>query len=351
MNWSIQSPRTRQLLPAMMTRDLKDMKTSRRVLAGQIFGVSFLLFSQTCANAGDVSGTWETDYGTIKFIPTSGNQVTGTYDNKSARITGTFEGGLLKGHWVRPGTQGSCRPLYGETNWGRVVFKFNDNFTAFYGNFDYCDNSPSKGWEGVKTCNYADAPRGTWTTSYGDMIFPENPGSNYEAPYDQGTALVTGTISQRTLTGKWERESDVVACEERYHGKDYWGAISFEFNADFTSFRGVWGYCDNESDKPWTGYRICEPQGGVPPPAEITDVRIVSTEEPHDPIPNVRIDDSFRVKVTFDVVPKEPLTVDITSTDDPATLQVETFRTDEPTTYLSEPVLVKDSSSAPLVSP
>jgi hypothetical protein len=92
---------------------------------------------------------------------------------------------------------------------------------------------------------------GEWSTSYGQMIFhPDGTGVYYS---DNGRLLYT--LDQNILTGYWVENSSAARCEFERDGSFYWGRIHFEFSDDFTSFEGLWAYCENEPDQGWDGTR------------------------------------------------------------------------------------------------
>ncbi len=61
--------------------------------------------SQTTPAPEVWTGTWQTDYGPLK-MQQQGDQVTGSYDNDTATISGTVSGNKLIGIWQDPGSSG-----------------------------------------------------------------------------------------------------------------------------------------------------------------------------------------------------------------------------------------------------
>lgn len=82
------------------------------------------------------SGVFTTDFNDMVFT-WDGNKVSGTYDFRNGRVEGTLDGHTLTGRW----TQDNAK--------GRLVFVFNDDFTAFTGKWSYNDAEPtSSRWDG-----------------------------------------------------------------------------------------------------------------------------------------------------------------------------------------------------------
>ena len=80
-------------------------------------------------------GVFSTDFNDMKFS-LDGNKVTGTYAFRNGRIEGTLSGHTLTGRW----TQDNAK--------GRLIFVFNDDFTAFTGKWSYNDAEPNGKWDG-----------------------------------------------------------------------------------------------------------------------------------------------------------------------------------------------------------
>ena len=81
-------------------------------------------------------GDFSSSFNDIRFRQ-DGNKVTGTYDYRNGRIEGTLSGHTLTGRW----TQDNAK--------GRLIFEFNEDFTAFTGKWSYNDDAPtSSTWNG-----------------------------------------------------------------------------------------------------------------------------------------------------------------------------------------------------------
>ena len=66
----------------------------------------------------------------------SGNRVTGNYTHKGGRVEGTLSGNTLTGRWTQ--TNGE----------GRLVFRFNSDYSGFTGVWSYGDAVPDHEWNG-----------------------------------------------------------------------------------------------------------------------------------------------------------------------------------------------------------
>ena len=56
----------------------------------------------------------------------------------------------------------------------------------------------------------------------------------------------------RTLVGHWIEPSAAQKCSVQQGGTFYWGQLRFTFSADGTTYKGVWGYCDEKPTRNWT---------------------------------------------------------------------------------------------------
>lgn len=313
-------------------------------------GLLTLILINCEVQAADLSGTWQSSYGSMSFPRNSGATVSGTYESGAAQVFGTFEGTRLVGFWLKQGSEGSCESTFlGSTYWGRINFEFNEEFNAFSGFFDYCETEPTKkAWTGTKLCDATKSPEGNFSTGYGNMTFPDGSSNKITATYEYySDSRIIGNLSELVLTGKWVQPEGTSACKEKNEGTHHWGKIRFAFDNNFINFSGLWGYCDEEPDKSWGGSKICELQKGEVSSPKITKVSIVSSAPPYDPVGSIAVDDAFRVRVEFNKNPgrdSEKVTVTTSSSVQP--LQVEALRTAEPTVFQTEPILV-----SPIVQP
>ena len=56
----------------------------------------------------------------------------------------------------------------------------------------------------------------------------------------------------RTLVGHWIEPSAAQKCSVQQGGTFYWGSCASRSSADGTTYKGVWGYCDEKPTRGWT---------------------------------------------------------------------------------------------------
>lgn len=93
---------------------------------------------------------------------------------------------------------------------------------------------------------------GVWKSSEGTITF-QQAGSNVSAAYTQDNGVLYGSMSSNVLMGYWIEDGSARRCNTPRSGRYYWGRIRFVFNG--SSFAGLWGYCDDEPSRAWTGNR------------------------------------------------------------------------------------------------
>ena len=97
----------------------------------------------------DVTGTWDTDYGTMRLVQ-NGSSVTGTYTTDGGVIIdASLSGNTLIGFWVEDASAADCgSPRDGRNYWGRISFEFDEDFVSFDGKWRWCDQRPTENWDG-----------------------------------------------------------------------------------------------------------------------------------------------------------------------------------------------------------
>jgi hypothetical protein len=93
---------------------------------------------------------------------------------------------------------------------------------------------------------------GVWKSSEGTITFQQAK-SNVLASYTQDNGVIQGSMSGNVLMGYWIEDGSDRRCNTPRSGRYYWGRIRFVFNG--SSFAGLWGYCDDEPSRAWTGNR------------------------------------------------------------------------------------------------
>jgi len=177
----------------------------------------------------NISGTYTTDFNEMT-LQQSGNKVTGTYKYSNGVIEGTLNGKILTGTW----TQSNGK--------GKLVFVFNNDFSAFSGKWGHNDAEPSSAWNGKKII--ADIPNisGAYTTDFNEMTLQQS-GNKVTGTYKYSNGVIEGTLNGKILTGTWTQSN----------GK---GKLVFVFNNDFSAFSGKWGYNDAEPSSAWNGKKL-----------------------------------------------------------------------------------------------
>lgn len=93
--------------------------------------------STTPTNSHSIEGTYSTDFQEMT-LQINGNRVTGSYKYRNGRVEGTLKGNTLTGTW----TQSNGK--------GRLVFVFNNDFSAFTGKWGNNEKVPTSKWNGTK---------------------------------------------------------------------------------------------------------------------------------------------------------------------------------------------------------
>ena len=95
---------------------------------------------------------------------------------------------------------------------------------------------------------------GVYKTTYGNMRFDQE-GTSITAAYTgEDGEIPDGVLDYRTrtLVGHWIEPSAAQKCSVQQGGTFYWGQLRFTFSADGTTYKGVWGYCDEKPTRGWT---------------------------------------------------------------------------------------------------
>jgi hypothetical protein len=105
--------------------------------------------SFTGAGISTIDGVWSTkDAGDVTYRQT-GSQVIGRYATDNGEITGTVIGKTFDGFWIEDASATKCGyPRNGRYYWGKLRFDVQGNRQT--GSWGYCDENPSRPWEGTK---------------------------------------------------------------------------------------------------------------------------------------------------------------------------------------------------------
>ncbi len=111
-----------------------------------------IVFPKSNPDNNDVVGTWDTNWGEL-HIYRYGNIIAGWYTEDYGEILGELsDERTIIGKWVENESDESCdESIYDRNHWGRMIMKFNDDFTELTAKWGYCTNDPAKeGWSGKR---------------------------------------------------------------------------------------------------------------------------------------------------------------------------------------------------------
>ncbi|HUX96145.1 MAG TPA: OmpA family protein [Bacteroidales bacterium] len=114
--------------------------------------VEIIVFPKLNLNKNDVVGIWNTDWGEL-HIYRYGNIIAGWYTEDYGEILGELsDEHTIIGKWVENDSGESCaESIYGRNHWGRMIMKFNDDFTELTTKWGYCTIEPTKeDWNGER---------------------------------------------------------------------------------------------------------------------------------------------------------------------------------------------------------
>jgi len=112
--------------------------------------VEIIVFPALNSDKNDIVGIWNTDWGEL-HIYRYGNIIAGWYTEDYGEILGKLsDEHTTIGKWVENDSNEGCDDsVYGRNHWGRIIMKFNDDFTELTTKWGYCTDEPTKdGWDG-----------------------------------------------------------------------------------------------------------------------------------------------------------------------------------------------------------
>ena len=91
---------------------------------------------------------------------------------------------------------------------------------------------------------------GMWKTNFGTLII-KTKGKKVIGMYKNGNGRIEGTLSDDgfTITGRWSEAPD-------YKAPKHAGKFIFKLSKTGASFKGLWGFGDEEPDSEWVGRKI-----------------------------------------------------------------------------------------------
>lgn len=109
--------------------------------------------AQAAEPGSSVTGTWTSDFGTVRMIEDRQGAIRGSYETDNGRITAKIENGVIEGFWVETASDYTCETLkMGSPYWGRLRFELNSARTGWTGIWSYCDYEFVEGnvWNGSR---------------------------------------------------------------------------------------------------------------------------------------------------------------------------------------------------------
>ena len=215
-----------------------------------LFAASAPAIASVTIIVGRTDGDYKTSLSNLRLI-SFGNRVTGDYENGNGKLEGYLNGNKLVGEWQNSGSKKK----------GKFEFVFNADFTAFQGRFGYNDSQPTKRWDGQKKGISSSAVddtkpaqtelpvhiegiEGIFRTTFKNLTFTTS-GNRVTGIYENGSGKLEGILYGNKLVGEWQNS-----------GSKKKGKFEFVFNADFTAFKGKFGYNDSRPTKKWDGQKI-----------------------------------------------------------------------------------------------
>ncbi len=141
-----------------------------------------------------------------------------------------------------------------------------DTFNCNKGHGDHlrCYSRDSNGTIGVEPVTLSRARpqrelslnHSRWKTNYGPLLMNSPDEVNVYGKYHiDRNGSVWGTVSGNKFVGYWAKDHAGKACHGKTRGTKYWGRLTFTFNDDGESFRGLWSYCNKKPTSKWNGDR------------------------------------------------------------------------------------------------
>ena len=116
--------------------------------------------------------------------------------------------------------------------------------------------SVAKNWPGIRETT-ATLPVETYTfdTNWGLLTVHSDDGVIFKGTYGKKGGRLYGVYDEgdRTFRGFWDKPKAKKKCSRKKSGLSYWGKIEFRLSSNEDSFTGVWGYCDNQPSRDWSG--------------------------------------------------------------------------------------------------
>lgn len=97
-----------------------------------------------------VGRVYTTDFNDMTITRWDAGGVEGVYEYGGGRVRGVAEGSTVTGYWYQDASPISCGTQRdGTAYYGRVVWRFNADRSAFTGSWGHCDDAPDRDWNGT----------------------------------------------------------------------------------------------------------------------------------------------------------------------------------------------------------
>lgn len=220
----------------------------------------------------DFTGRWDTSFGEMDFVVRDGG-IYASYPSDNGRIFLQQEGRQLVGFWVERNSSQHCgEEKDGSPYWGSLAFTFNDDLTAYEGQWSYCQATLSGSWDGTRigppaapppqtaqNCSLSDWA-GEWDTNFNLL--------SWQAQSDGSLSGTYNTAKHDIQAKPLASNSCVVEGTYRHRDGISTGRIEFTMNPDKRSFKGAWSAA---TVKPtginWTGTKKTPAVATTTPPA------------------------------------------------------------------------------------
>lgn len=72
----------------------------------------------------------------------------------------------------------------------------------------------------------------------------------------ENSKILNGTLDGKELNAFWVESKSNQKCDTMVDNRYYWGKVKIIFDPVFANLTGVWGYCDEEPSRGFTGVKV-----------------------------------------------------------------------------------------------
>ncbi|MCR5876760.1 hypothetical protein LRS10_22940 [Phenylobacterium sp. J426] len=117
---------------------------------------------------------YTTDFNDLTITRWDAGGVEGVYEYGGGRVQGVAQGSTVTGYWYQDASPISCgKQKNGTAYYGRVVWRFNADRSAFTGNWSHCEDAPDREWNGT----FARMQGQSGAAAQGTAAGPRSPGA------------------------------------------------------------------------------------------------------------------------------------------------------------------------------